>query len=609
MELKKELSFIHVFSIAAGAMISSGIFILPGLAFTMSGPGLFIAYLIAGILALMGVLSVIELATAMPKAGGDYYFVNRSLGPFAGTISGLFGWIAISLKSAFAIFGMSEVFFLLTGSPLLINSIVLTAAFVVINIAGIKEAAKFEVWLVLGLLMIMFIYSILGIPDIDLQRYKPLLPYGTNSLFITAGFVFVSFGGLISVASIAEEVKNPNRNIPLGLITAVVVVSLLYFITLVVTVGVLPSKQLAGSLTPLADSARSFAGIPGYWVITIAAVLAFVTTAIAGIMSASRYPLALSRDKLSPRWLSRISRKTKTPVISLLLTGLLIISALLLPLDLMVKAASTIILSANILANVAVIILRESKLRNYQPAFKTPFYPWLQIVTIILLGFFVVDMGLETVEISLGFFLLAVVFYVFYGRKNSQQEYALLHLVARISNKKIHSTSLETELREILHERDEVIHDEFDRAILTGQILDFQCSEEREGVFENIAEYFTDKIDLSKAEIKKLLAEREEEGSTAINPFVAIPHIIIEGKDHFYLLIIRCKEGLKFSEDAKSIKAVFVLLGSYDTRHLHLKALAAIAQIVSNKDFEKKWVEADSLDQLKDMLLLSPRMR
>lgn len=609
MELKKELSFIHVFSIAAGAMISSGIFILPGLAFVKSGPSVFLAYFIAGILALLGALSVIELATAMPRAGGDYYFVSRSMGPMAGTISGMFGWVAISLKSAFAIFGMSEVIFLISGSPLLINSLILTIFFVALNIVGVKEAARLEVALVLGLLAIMLAYIIFGYSHIEQSHYSPFLPHGTNALFATAGFVFVSFGGLISVASVAEEVKNPNRNIPLGLITAVSLVSVLYFILLYVTVGILPASVMSGSFTPLADTARIFWGSPGFIIISIAAVLAFVTTAVAGIMSASRYPMALSRDRLLPAWIGKIHPKTKTPISSLLLTGIFIFLTLLLPLDTLVKAASTIILSANILANISVIILRESKLRNYQPSFKSPWYPWLQIVTIILLGFFVVDMGLETIEISLGFFLFSGLVYLFYGRKNSEDEYAFLHLIARITNKKISSVSLEKELREILQQRDEIIQDDFDKAILDGTILDIDCETDLENFFLQAAAHLKENIPLSEEEIRVLLQAREAEDSTAITPFLAIPHIIVEGKDQFHILATRCSKGIYFSETAQTVKAIFIIIGSIDTRGKHLKALAAIAQLVQGENFLQDWLQADSADHLRDLLLLSARKR
>ena len=107
--LKKSLNGLDVFCISSGAMISSGIFVLPGIAFEAIGPAVFLAYMLAGILALMGALAIIELSTAMPRSGGDYYYIERSLGPLAGTISGCLSWFALSLKTAFALFGLAEV--------------------------------------------------------------------------------------------------------------------------------------------------------------------------------------------------------------------------------------------------------------------------------------------------------------------------------------------------------------------------------------------------------------------------------------------------------------------------------------------------------------------
>ena len=609
MALKKELSFIHVFSIAAGAMISSGIFILPGLAFDKAGPAVFLSYFLAGIMAVIGVMSIIELSTAMPKAGGDYYFVTRTLGPLSGTISGLFGWVAISLKSAFAIFGMAEVIYLLTGVPLIIISIVLCTFFVCLNIYGVQAAARFEVGLVLGLLGLMFAYIFLGVPKVEVSRFEPFMPQGLNSVMATAGFVFVSFGGLISVAGISEEVKNPKKNLPLGLIAAVVIVTIIYAILLFVTVGVLSPETFRGSLTPIADTARIIAGTPGFIALTFAAFLAFITTAIAGIMSASRYPMALSRDNLIPRFFSRVSQKFQTPVISLVFTGVFIIIALLLPLDILVKAASTVILTANIFANIAVIILRESRIQNYRPTFRAPLYPWLQILSIILFGFFIVDMGLATIEISVGMLAAAILVYIFYGRSRAKHEYALLHLFARITNKKMDSHNLESELRDIIHERDEIRHDRFDEYIKSSRIIDLECPADRSEFFSVASEILEKDIHLKADKIAQLLEEREKDSSTALSSFVAVPHIILDGDGVFRLLVARCKKGIRFSDHSPKIKAVFIIMGTRDERNLHLRALAAIAQIVQEKDFENKWLQARNENQLRDLLLLSDRRR
>ena len=609
MKLKKGLNFFDVFSIATGAMISSGIFILPGLAFARTGPAVFISYFLAGILALIGIFSIVELSTAMPKAGGDYYFINRSLGPFIGTISGFLSWFALSLKSAFAIFGISELIFIVTGFPTFISSILVCVFFVVLNSVGVKEAAKFQVSLVSGLLILMVLYIIFGFSKINTSHFSPFAPNGINPIFVTAGFIFISFGGLLKVASVSEEVKNPKKNIPFGMIFSVIAVTIIYTLILIVTVGVLPTTIFSGSLTPIADAAKNIIGTPGFIIITIAALLAFITTANAGIMSASRYPLALSRDNLLPNAISKVNKRFKTPVLSILITGLFIILALLLPLEMLVKAASVVILTAYVLTNLAVIILRESKLKNYRPSFKAPLYPWMQIFGILIFSFFIIDLGLEAIEISLAFLLISVSFYMFYGRKKYAGEYALLHLLKRITDNRLTDHILETEFRDILCDRDNIKPDKFDKLVKNAKILDLHGPLGIDQLFEIISENVSPEIEIDKEEIFTLLKNRQEDCNTAISPFIAIPHIIIEGSGHFFLMLIRCKEGIKFTSKEDSVKAVFAFIGTKEDRAFHLKTLAAIATLVQQENFEEKWLNAKDIHYLKDMVLLSKRMR
>ena len=117
MDLKRELTFLDVFCIATGAMISSGLFILPGLAFEHAGPAILISFIIAGLLALMGMLSQAELASAMPKAGGTYFYVMRSMGPGVGTVYGMVTWLSLSLKSAFELAFAGVILGSLIGVP------------------------------------------------------------------------------------------------------------------------------------------------------------------------------------------------------------------------------------------------------------------------------------------------------------------------------------------------------------------------------------------------------------------------------------------------------------------------------------------------------------
>lgn len=609
MKLKKGLNFIDVFCIATGAMISSGIFILPGLAFARTGPAVFISYFLAGILALIGIFSIIELSTAMPKAGGDYYFINRSLGPLIGTVSGFLSWFALSLKSAFAIFGISAIIFIVTGFPVLISSILVCIFFILLNTIGIKEAAKFQVSLVSGLLILMVLYIIFGFSKINISHFYPFAPKGINPIFVTAGFIFISFGGLLKVASVSEEVKNPKKNIPLGMIVSVIIVTIIYTLILIVTIGILPAPIFSGSLTPITDAAKNIAGTPGFIIISVAALLAFITTANSGIMSASRYPLALSRDNLLPNAISKVSKRFKTPVPSIFITGLFIILALQLPLEMLVKAASVVILTAYVLTNLAVIILRESKLKNYRPSFRAPLYPWLQIFGIIIFSFFIIDLGFEAIEISIAFLLISVSFYLFYGRKKYAGEYALLHLMKRITDNRLTDHILESEFRDILCDRDNIKPDKFDNLVKTAKILDLQGPLEMDQLFEMISENISNEIEIDKEEIFTLLKNRQEDCNTAISPFIAIPHIIIEGSGNFFLMLIRCKEGIKFTSKENSVKAVFAFIGTKEDRAFHLKTLAAIATLVQQDDFEEKWLNAENIHYLRDMVLLSKRMR
>ncbi|MBS3748801.1 MAG: amino acid permease, partial [Candidatus Thermoplasmatota archaeon] len=379
--LKKELGLFEVFAIASGAMISSGLFILPAIAYQETGASVIISYLIATLLMLPTLLSASELTTAMPKAGGDYFFIDRSMGPALGTIGGTASWFALSAKTAFALIGIGAFVQLfnpgLTDFNLKIIAIVFCIIFTVINLVGVRHAGKTQVFLVAGLLSILIFYVIVGFFYIEPSRFQPFTPYGFGSIFATAGVVFVSFMGLIKVCSVAEEIEKPKRNIPLGMLLAWGVVSVLYILVVSVTVGLLDHKVLTTTLMPISKGAEVFGGEIGLIALGIAAVLAFITTANAGILSSSRYPLALSKDQLLPGFFSKISDKG-TPVISILFTsGFMICIILFLDLEGLVKVASTLVLLLYILVNLSVVMMRESKIRNYRPSFSSPFYPWV----------------------------------------------------------------------------------------------------------------------------------------------------------------------------------------------------------------------------------------
>ena len=610
MELKKNLKFIQVFSITVGSMISSGIFILPSVAFDKVGPAIVISYIIAGLCALLGSLSMIELTTAMPKAGGVYFFTSRSLGALIGTLSGILMWLAIAMKAAFAIYGLSAVVSHYTGISFFIIGIIVTLFYTALNIKGTHEAAKFDVCLVTAIIIIMIPFAILGHAKINPMDFQPFITHhgGFNEIFGTAAFVFIAFGGIMNAANVSEEMANPKRDIPLAIFSAVGLVLVLYTVILITAIGVLPGADFAKSINPIADAGRLIMGTPGFVVITIAACLAFSSCANSGIMSASRYPMALSRDNLAPKFIGKLSSKSQTPITSILLTAALIIFALTMDLHSLVEGASTIILTSYLLTDLAVIVLRKSKIQNYKPSFKVPFFPWLQIFSIIIFSCLIYHMGIEAIKISGVLIGISFIVYLTNIKKN-KHKHALFHALEHIKDKKVTSYRLEDELKNIIHERDNIIKDEFDKVIEEASVLDLEKAYNKEELFELISQKIHNTVKIPTNELKRLFIEREKESSTALSENVAIPHVIFEKGDTFTVVIARCKAGIYFSDEHPNIKTIISITASKNKKNLNLRTIAAIAQTVNDKKFDSEWNKAVTTKNLKDIFLLGNRKR
>ncbi|MCD6205739.1 MAG: amino acid permease [Candidatus Marinimicrobia bacterium] len=614
MPLKKELKLIDVFAVSSGAMISSGLFVLPGLAFKISGPAMILSYILASLLIIPSLLAKAELTTAMPKAGGTYFFIDRSLGPVLGIFGGFANWFSISLKSAFALIGIGAFAIIIKPdiSEFEIKLIAIAACliFTLMNLISVKATGRSQVLLVIGLITILIIYIGRGFVLTHPDRYVPFMPKGFWSVISTAGLVFVSYGGLTKVSSIAEEVENPGRNIPLGMMISYGVVTLFYILAIGITVGVVDGQELSGSLIPLSLGGLKVFGTPGIVILSIAAMTAFITTANAGLLAASRSPLAMSRDQLLPEFFSRVNRKYKTPVTSILITsGFMIAVILFLRIEDLVKTASTLMIILFIMVNISVIVMRESRIQNYQPKFKLPLYPFLPIFALITYTFLLFEMGLIPILISALFLLFGIVIYFGYARKKVSRTSALMHVVERITAWELKSKTLGDELREIIIERDEIIEDRFDKLIKNCEILDIDESRKIEDAFVEISQILSARCQIDEKLIYNSFIEREKQSGTVIKPGLAIPHIIVPGKNIFDVLLVRAKKGLIFPGVSDHVHAMFVLIGSLDERNYHLRALMAIANIAQDSLFETRWLKARNREDLRDIILLSKRKR
>jgi len=608
--LKRRLGLLEVFCVASGAMISSGLFILPGLAYAKAGPAVIFSYLVAGFMLIPAVLSKAELTSAMPRAGGDYFYIARSMGGAMGTLGGIASWFSLSFKSAFALVGMGAYTAYILDLPIKYIALFFCIVFTIINILGIKQAGITQVFLVLGLIALLLFFVFRGAVSVDVHRFVPFAPGGFASVFGVAGFVFISYGGLTKIASIAEEIKNPGRNIPLGMLLSLIVIGTLYVLVIFVTVGVLPGERLADTLTPISDAAGVFAGKAGEILLAVAALLAFVSTANAGLMSASRYPIAMSRDGILPGLFQATTRRSRTPWISILFTaGFMIAIILFLSLEILVEVASILLLLMFFLANLSVVFMRASRIHSYRPSFRAPLFPWLQIAGMIFCAALIAGMGGEALLITIAFLVAGLIWYLLYARHRFKRESAIVHIAENVMARELVSTRLEDELKEIVFERDNIVEDRFDRLISNCVILDIEGSPTLEEFLQNVASKLSDRLGCSEEKIFSLLVERERESTTAISPGIAIPHIIVEEEGRFEMLVARCKEGIIFNKDQPPVHTVFVLAGSRSERNFHLRALMAIAQITQSHRFTSHWMSARGVDTLRNILLMASRRR
>ncbi len=425
-DLRRELGFWDALTIGAGTMIGAGIFLLAGVALEMSGPAAIFAYLISGVVCMITASSAAELATGMPTSGGDYFFVSRSLGPAMGAISGVGIWLSLTFAIAFYLYGMGE--YLSQFLPVtafwgaFIGGVLLT----ILNIVGAKESGRTQVVIVLMLFVILGAFSVLGIFHIDTANYTPFLPFGTDPILGTTALVFVSFLGFVKIAAVAEEIKDPSKNLPRALIGSVAIVTVLYMIILLVIGGMFTQETIGGQRDPLTAAARTMLGNPGVVALVFAGLLATISSANASILSSSRINLAMARDRMVPNWLSKIHSKLLTPYRAIVLTGILALLFLLLDsLEDLAKVASVLQLYSYAAVNIGCIVLRASNPGWYKPTYRTPGTPWLQVIAAIGCIAIIIYSGTFAQIAVVVLIVGSLIWYMAWGKSRVSFEHAL----------------------------------------------------------------------------------------------------------------------------------------------------------------------------------------
>ena len=607
-------------------MFSSGFFLLPGLAAAQTGPSVILAYFVAGLLILPAMFSVAELSTAMPRAGGAYYFIDRSLGPLFGTVGGIGSWLALIFKSAFALIGMGAYIAIFIDLPITPVAISLTIIFGILNIIGAKESSWLQnvmVSTLVGILLFYIVQGLFSVANLDFfnivrEEFSPLFQFGAEGFFATIGFVFVSYAGLTKVASVSEEVQNPDRNIPLGMMLSLGTATFIYVVGVFIMVMLLEPEALHADLTPVATAGEQFLtwlpGSAGLILVVVAATAAFASTANAGIMSAARYPLAMARDELIPTYFSRLGR-FGTPTIATVATTIIMIFLLLaFNVESVAKLASAFQLLLFGILNISVIVMRESKIEGYDPGFKSPWYPWMQIGGFFICIFLIAEMGLLSIIFTIAIAAVSVVWYFSYSKNKVEREGAIYHVHARLGQHQ--HEGLEREMRSIMREKGLRREDPYELAVGQALVLDLHNDLHIDDITQKVSEHFAGRVDIDADKIYDLFIEDYREGIIPVGNACAIKHVRVEEEVDTQVALVRIKDGLPFeninlednqqSMDEHLTSLIYLLSSSSDSGQ-HLRILAHMAEMIDAIDFKDRWQQAEDEAELREILLRDER--
>ncbi|MDH5675670.1 MAG: amino acid permease [Myxococcales bacterium] len=420
--LERRLGLTSVVAISIAAMLGSGLFVLPGVAVRMTGPGVWLAYLVAGLTVLPAALSKAELATAMPESGGTYIYVDRTFGPLAGTIMGLGLWLSLLLKSAFALFGFGAYLGVLTTVSLKPVSLGLLVVVVALNLLGVRKVGKVQTVVVVVVLVALAALIVRGSLTFSSQQPQPTLPHGIGGFLTAVSFVYISYAGVTKIAAIAEEVENPGRNLPLGILISLGVVTLLYSVVTFILVGNVPLSELRGNLHPIYTLADAISGYYGGLAAAILGVVTMTSMANSGLLAASRFPFAMSRNNLMPGWLHFLSTRFMTPMPAIALTGaLMAVAIVLLDVERIAKLASCLMIVGYMVEHVAVLALRESSAQWYKPAFRSPLYPYVQVLGVVVSLALLTMLGALTVLALTSVAIMGLLLFFLYGRHKTER--------------------------------------------------------------------------------------------------------------------------------------------------------------------------------------------
>ncbi|MFP3729099.1 amino acid permease [Priestia filamentosa] len=437
--LQKTLGGFDLTMLGVGAIIGTGIFVLTGVAAaTHAGPALILSFILAGLSCVFAALCYAEFASTVPAAGSAYAYSYTAFGEI---IAWIMGWTLIleyGFASSAVASGWSGYFQgLLAGFNLHLPKAISSAynpsqgtyidlpaifavfAITVLLIQGVEKSARLNTIMVIIKLSVVLLFIVVGVGYVKPDNWTPFMPFGFSGVATGAATVFFAYIGFDAVSTAAEEVRNPKKNMPIGIVFSLLICTVFYIVVSAILTGIVPYTEL-NVKDPVAFALNYIQQDWAAGLVSVGAITGITTVLLVMMYGQTRLLYAMSRDGLLPKVMSKVNPKTKVPTLNTWITaGIVAFFSGVVPLGKLAELTNIGTLFAFILVSIGIIVLRKTQ-PNLRRGFRVPFVPVIPGLAVLFCGYLALQLP-KTTWISFVVWLsIGLVIYFSYGRKRSK---------------------------------------------------------------------------------------------------------------------------------------------------------------------------------------------
>ncbi|HPC82558.1 MAG TPA: amino acid permease [Thermoanaerobaculaceae bacterium] len=450
--LKRALGGWDLVAIGIGCIIGVGIFVLPGVeAAKHAGPGIILSFAIAAAACACAALCYAELAAMIPVAGSAYTYGYATLGEVFAWIIGWdlileyivaawlvsIGWssyfcnlvntalgrwqleMPAKLASAPLVWDATANRFHATGAIVNLPAVAIVAVLTLLLVRGIKESARVNSVMVVIKLGVIVLFIAAAVWHVEPANWKPFMPFGLSGVTTAAAIVFLAFVGFDAVSTAAEEARNPQRDMPIGIMGSLAVATVLYMGVSAIMTGVVPYTEL-GVADPVALVLNVLDMKFASALVSVGAITGITSVLLVLLLAQPRIFFAMSRDGLLPAAMSRVHPRFRTPVATTVVTGVVVaVGAALLPIDVVAELCSIGTLFAFMIVSAGVIVLRFTRKDLHRP-FRVPLFPLTPALGLVLCGGLMLRLPLSTWIRFGGWLAIGLLIYSTYSYRHSK---------------------------------------------------------------------------------------------------------------------------------------------------------------------------------------------